>query len=417
MTAIVCSTRMSIAADRINQALEACDSLSAKIKLAKSHPEFLRAGIKFLTFKHSPQDFVTMMDRLIQCRCDFRQKGMRWLHTPSRCRTDGLSTASGTDLVFDAVATVIQCVILALSELTQHKFRTGNSSDDERPWPQGPEDLLPFGPKDSVDGLELWAAQVPNGYSIFELAGHLASFYGPFGVEVFQYPNYTFPLARTFQHLRAAITFYHEGDSSPLAREHFFTLPIITIFQFFDALFSIDLNHFKKMIFLRGDWLKPTLTSLTTLLPILPPEHHSRIRMFVSWITSFANAKWDPKTEVVEAELDYSLLEETTKQLDQLEVYFHAMRETRKLGCWNIQCPSQYEAIHTRLCGRCTLIRFCGEKVSVFNPGNTPTGIKVCPVSKGCVEVCSTTPQGSLRKGLLFERSSWLCRLVTLVDN
>lgn len=230
----LCSTTMAVTAGLIDLAIIACDSLSAQIKLARSHPEFLRAGIKFLTLKRSPQDFEAMINHLVLCRCDFGQTEMKKLHAHTSCRTNGRVSDSGLDLVFDAVGTVIQCIILALSGLSQHKFRTGTSTDDEQPWPQGPKDLLPFGLRDSVAGLDLWAVRPPNGYPIFSLAGRLATFYAPFATEIFQ--NSTFALARPCQHLKAIIKIYHDGDSSPLARKRFFTTPLNQILQFLDDL-------------------------------------------------------------------------------------------------------------------------------------------------------------------------------------
>ena len=369
MGANVCSIRMGIAADRIDQALETCDSVSAKTKLAKSHPEFLRAGIKFLTFNQSPEEIETMLEHLIPCRCDFGQKGMRRLHTPRR---GGTLSANGLDLLFDAVTAVAQCITLALSELTKHKFRTGKSSNGEQSWPQGPEDLLPFGPKDSVAGLELWVAGPPGtGCTIFKLAGRLATFYAPFAVEVFQYPHFTFPLVRPCHRLKDAITFYHEGDSSPLARDRFFTYPINAIFRFFDNLSDVDTQRFHLMIVARGNLLKPIFTPLTTILSTLPPEWN-QVRGFVSYLSSFAYAEPDPETGSVSVKLDVDQLAET---VDMLQGAFHMMGTARKMGCWNIRCPSHSEVIHSRLCSRCTLIRFCGEKVSIitFVPGDIPT--------------------------------------------
>jgi hypothetical protein len=183
MRANVCSERLAIAADRIEQALEACDSFSEKTKLTKSHPALVREGNKFLTSKQSEQDLRMVIESLKRCRCDFGQKGMRRLHTPSKGRTHSATDPQAQ--VFDALATVAKCVILALSGLTKHQFRSGNSTNGEQRWPQGPEDLLPFGPKDSVAGLDLWVRGLPNAYFIFELAGALALFYAPFGAEVF----------------------------------------------------------------------------------------------------------------------------------------------------------------------------------------------------------------------------------------
>jgi len=263
------------------------------------------------------------------------------------------------------VATVIQCILLALSGLSQHKFRTGNSTDGEQPWPQGPKDLLPFGPKDSVAGLDLWVVRPPNGYTIFSLAGRLATFYAPFATEIFR--NFTFTLVRPCQHLEAIITFYHEGDSSPLARERFFTSPINQILQFLDDLLQVDPVRYRRMIVVRGGWLKPILTPLTTILSSQPSEPlWIRTRMQVNFLNTYANAKLDPNTGVPLVKFDLDLFAEAAETMNPLEQAFYLLRDTRKLGCCNFHCPLQSEVIHLRLCSRCNLVRFCGKKVSAI---------------------------------------------------
>ena len=207
-----------------------------------------------------------MVNRSVQCRCDFGQTGMRRLHTP---RSPRLSV-HGSDL-FEAVGAVSNCIILALSELSQHRFRTGHSNNDELRWPQGSEDLLPFGPKVSVAGLDLWVAGPPYGYIIFKLAGTLALSHVPFAREVFQCPNFTFALVRPCEHLKAAVKFYHEVPS-PLPQMQFFSHPIMAISQFFDDLSQVDTAQFNTMLVARGDWLKLILTPLATILFTLPPE-------------------------------------------------------------------------------------------------------------------------------------------------
>jgi hypothetical protein len=362
---------MGVAADCIDQALEARNSVSKKTKFAKSYPELLRAGIKFLTCNQSPDKHVAMINHLGACRCDIGQTIMRRLHKPGRYRIDGRVKINPPVLIYDAVATISNLIILNLSERTQHKFRTGNANNGEHCWPKGPEDLLPYGPKDSVAGLEHWAASPPNGYIIFKLAGCLASFHVPFAKEIFQYPVFSFPLARPCQHLEAATKFYDQGDSSPLARTHFFTYPVMTIFQFFDDLSLLDTPQYNMMITVRGDWLKPMLTPLMTILSTLPPEW-SKIRMHLNYLSSYANAELDRKTGVALIKFDRSQFSEAIERRDPLEEAFKVMVDARKRGCWNIECPSGSDAIHSRLCGKCNLIRFCGEKVSVipFIPGN-----------------------------------------------
>lgn len=362
----VCAIRIGVAADCIDQALEACSSNAAKTKIAKSYPEFLRAGIKFLMTKQSPLEQVTMMNRLTTCRCDFGQAGMRRLHKPGRDRTDGRVRVDAFTLVFDAVATISNCLILAIADLTQHKFRTGRTSTGEKYWPQGPEDLLPHGPKESLVGLELWVAAAPLGYIIFKLAGCLALFHVPFAQEVFRSPNFTFTLARPVQHLEEAVKFYEEGDSSPLARTHFFTYPVMTIFSFFKDLSKFDTPQFNTMIVARGSWVSPILARLTKILSTLPPEW-SPTRSFINFLTAYATAKVDPATGLWMAKFERDQVLAERQYFDDLEEAFNTMVDARKMGCWNIQCSLESEIIHSRLCSKCNLIRFCGEMVSLLS--------------------------------------------------
>jgi hypothetical protein len=365
MKAKVCVIRLSIAADRIDQELEACTSTAAKTELAKSYPELLRAGIKFITFNRPPQDHVAMVNHLIMCRCDFQvsQTGMRRLHKPTRDRIDGRVGVNVFVCLFDVVATICNCLILALADLTQHKFRTGNIVTGEQRWPQGPEDLFPYGPKDSVVGLEYWVTTKRSfGCIIFKLAGCLALFHVPFAQEVFQSPEFTFALALPVEHLEEAVKFYEEGDSSPLARTHCFTYPVMTIFEFFDNLLHCDAHQFNRMTVARRHWISPVLARLTIILSQLP-LNWSKTRSLVQHLTVYANAEVDPVTGFPLITIDRELL---TEHSDLLEDAFNTMVDARKMGCWNITCSSASEVIHSRLCSQCNLIRFCGEKVRAF---------------------------------------------------
>jgi len=358
MKANVCAIRLSVAADRIDQALETCSSVAEKIKMAKSYPELLRAGIKFLTFKQPPPDYTAMLNHLMSCHCDFGQTGMRRFHKPNRYRIDGQVRVNMIALVFDAVATVSNCLILALADLTQHKFRAENANTREQPWPQGPEDLLPPGSKDALVGLDNWLAVAGLGYIVFKLAGCLAMFYVPFAQEIFQSPLL---LARPLGHLEKAIKFYDDGDSSPVAHTHFFSHPVMTIFEFWENISKCDTPQFNTMFAFRGRSLSPVLARLTTILSTLPQEW-SKTRTFAQFLTAYANAEVDPVTGAALIKFERSKLLAESPHRDLLEDAFTAMVDARKMGCCNITCPSTPNAIHSRLCSKCNLIRFCGEK-------------------------------------------------------
>ena len=397
LKANVCAVRLGVAADRINQALEGCSSIAAKTQLAQSYPRLLRAGIQFLTFKQQPPDHIAMVNRLNACSCDFGQTGMRQLHKPSRYRPDGRVQINMTTLIFDAVTTVSNCLILALANLTQHKFRNANANKaGDLNWPQGPADLLPHGLKDSLVGLELWVAGAPYGYIIFKLVGYLSLFYVPFAQEVLESPN--FALARPVEHLKEAVKFYDEGDSSPLARTHFFTSPVKSIFGFFSDLQRCDTPQFNIMITFRGSWISPVLARLTTILSPLPQEW-SKTRTLVAFMSAWANAEID--RGVATARFDRESFTELPF-FDAVEKAFDGMVEARRVGCMNIACPSvPVEVIHSRLCSRCNLVRYCGEKVRNLSLIHFAITILIAEeslaVPKGGLEMRYTSPQALLR--------------------
>ena len=379
---IICAIRIGLAAGRIEQELEACTTIAARIRIAKSYPNFLRAGIKFLTFNQHLSDHVAMVNHLILCQCDLSRARMRNLHNPSQYGDD--DPLFGCISLFEAVATVSNCIILALADSTQHKFR--NASSKQNYWPRGPEDLLPYGPKKSLIGLELWVTAPPFGHFIFKLAGSLASFYAPFAQEVFQLPYSTFALVRPIQHLEAAVAFYDEDNSSffthPiravseffrtlgqsdrarfisfLVHTSLFAYPVKAVFEFFHALGECDRSRFNIMIIAHGHWILPILARLTTILSRLPMEW-SETRTQVQFLTALVNI--DPVTRSIilsEHELSTRL-----PSLDALEGAFDEIVGIRKRGCCNITCSSASQAAHSQLCHKCDLIRFCGKKVSV----------------------------------------------------
>ncbi|CAA7262393.1 unnamed protein product [Cyclocybe aegerita] len=361
MKADACPVRMAVAADCINLAFEACTSVAAEAKLAKSHPELLRAGVKFLTHKQSPQDHCAMMNHLSTCRCDFNQPGMRRAHKPNRHRPDGRIEVCSMTLLFDAMSTICMCLVVALEERTQHKFYTGNAGNGEKLWPQGPEDLLPEGPKDAVLGLELWVVDTSYGCFIFKLASRLALFYKPFAREAFQAWDFPFALVRPSLHLQEAVKFYDDSDpsrTSPRAFTFFFQLPVVVIVNFFDTFMHYDTRLFKAMICLRGRWFTPIFARLTT---ILSTQECGGICSLSRYITAYANAEIDCTTGLMTVTFEREFMTKLQHR-DLLGHAFTTMVMVRRMGCWNIACPSASQAIYSRLCSKCNLIRFCGEQ-------------------------------------------------------
>lgn len=358
-----CIIRMSVSAGRIDQELDACTSIAEKTKLAKSHPEFLRAGIKFLTFNQPWKEHRAMVERLaaIVCGCNFRQAGMVAFHTFCRKPADRPVTA-----IFEAVITVCNFLILALADLTRHQFRSANVSGDKN-WPQGPDDLLPSGLEGSVYGLRHWVTFPPDGSIVFKLIGSLALFYAPFTREVLHTENGTHLYVLAFMHLQAATKFYNEGDSSPSARVRLFIYPVKTIIEYFDTLQLCDTPGFNLMPIAHQDMVSLILTHLSAILSTLPAEW-SKYRGTVNFMLSWANAKVDRATGLVHVKLERDTFAEEIERSDPLRKAFEDLTFARKMGCLNITCSSADEAIHSRLCSKCNLVRFCGEKVRISHP-------------------------------------------------
>lgn len=355
---IDCIIRMSVCAGRIDQELDACTSIAAKTKLAKSHPEFLRAGIKFLTFNQPWKEHRAMVERLaaVVCGCNFRQARMDAFHTFCRKPAKFPVTA-----IFETVTTICNFLILALADLTQHQFRNANASGDKN-WPQGPDDLLPSGLEGSVYGLRHWVTFPPDGFIVFKLIGSLALFYAPFTREVLHTENGSHLFVLPFMHLQAATKFYNEGDSSPSARARLFTNPVKTVIEYFGTLQRCDTPQFNLTILPHKEMVSLILTRLSPILSTLPAEW-STYRLIVNFMLSWAEATVDRAAGLFNVKFERHTFTEEIESSDPLRRAFEQFTFARKMGCLSITCSSADEAIHSRLCSKCNLVRFCGEKV------------------------------------------------------
>lgn len=357
MSSKVCRVALSSAADRINQELEGI-TVSARTKFVKGHPAFLRAGIAFLTVKRTPREHLAMLNHLHSpCRCNLSRDEIARLHTsPSdRMTTDRT--------IFDmVVTTVVNCLVLAIADLTQHKFRAGKAKNSQQYWPHGPDDLLPNGLENSIAGLELWVAGPPQGYAVFRLAGRLALFHVPFASELFKL-EHNFTMHRPIQHIQKAIELFNDSSLSDSKPPEAFCQSVKTIVQFFADLMRCDTARFNITTVLVRNSMSPVITSLSKLLSTLPLEEWRETRLRVQHIVTWANADVDMKTGLVTACFERSTIEPFLASINHLKSNYEAMAEARKTGCSNITCPSTQEVIHSRLCSQCNLIRYCGEKV------------------------------------------------------
>lgn len=121
-------------------------------------------------------------------------------------------------------------------------------------------------------------------------------------------------------------------------------------------------------------------------------------------MSAWANAEID--RGVITARFDRESFTELPS-FDAVEEAFNTMVEASKVGCMNIACPSvPAEVIHSRLCSRCNLVRYCGEKVSNLSLIHLTILIaeESFAVPKGGLEMCYTSPQAFLHNHSLFER-------------
>ncbi|KAF8874444.1 hypothetical protein CPB84DRAFT_1752961 [Gymnopilus junonius] len=332
-----CAKRMSVAADRIDQALEARTSLSEKIKFARSHPDFLRAGIKFLTLNQTKDDWESMMKHLTECHCAF-PRSRKNPHYPNRIQTDGRFALGDSVRVFDVVFTVSTCIILALTNLTQDKFYTSMTSSGKTLWPQSPEDLLPYGPNATLTGLTLWLDDPPEGVIIFKLAVRLALYHAPFSKKVFD-PELA--VGRTVLHLATATGYYNKG-LSPRQCLRLFTKPVLAVLDFFEDLTICDIAGFLNMFIGGHAWVQRVFPPVRDILRTMPYEWAKTIRI-LGYIIGCADADWNEDGVLsinVGTAADMLLLHDLPQVNSGAEHALRALIQARNNGCWNVTCPS-----------------------------------------------------------------------------
>jgi hypothetical protein len=305
-----------------------------------------------------------MVENLSRCRCNLDQPGIKELHSPtsldSSLNNSELTQFTNIIHLRFSVHTVIDCIQLALYGQTKHKFRSEKSttkSNEDQPWPQDPEDLLPFGPEDSVDGIELWA-EGPGGYYMYKLATSLALYYHPFSRAMVRPPDYAFAMVRASKHLTGVMDFYDE-DPSCAESQDLFEWPITVIFDYFQLLVNHD--KFYAMMKATGNTISPVLARLSAILAALPAKDWiTDTRVGIEVLSSFAN------NDLAGMRKRTAPIANTIR--DPVYDAFAEMAMVRKGGCANTTCPNTSGTVYARLCSQCNVMRFCGEHVRLrFN--------------------------------------------------
>lgn len=382
MEPIMCACMMFLSSIAIQHAIVTSPTIPARIKLARSLPKLLRSGIKFLTKKRSREEFQALIHNLTQnCRCD-QDPDVKSLEERLAQMRVKPKTSDPMNLR-KAIHTVVDCIQLALHGQTKHKFRRTDKNSEagpldvlsSQPWPQDPEDLLPFGPVDSVDGLDLWA-EGPGGYYMYRLATSLALYYHPFQEAMVRPPDFTFAIVRASKHLTGVMDVYEADAPSSLSSTsdallflggpslssrsrsrddpELFQWPISFIFDFFQILVNHD--KFAAMMRTHGKTISPVLERLSGILSKLPAEEWiTDTRVGIEVLRGFANNDLKGMSKRAKPLVDAIR--------DPIYDAFADMSMVRKGGCSNMTCPHAQDTVHARLCGQCNLMRFCGEKV------------------------------------------------------
>lgn len=362
-----CHLRMRVASDCISSALRACNNDSSRKKAIARYPQFLRAGMNFLTRKQSTAAHAAMVKQLCdcQCLCNFHNlEEMLALHdVPLREEDIRMPQPLQNNHHLMLVArTIVDSIASILTGITVGKFRSDSQSSQQssnRPWPTSPEDLFPSGCVDAVDGLELWATEV-GGHGIYTLATCLAGFHPPFSRATFQPPSYVFALERPLKHLDAAMDAYSSDLTNPS-----FCAVVSSIMAFLGYHFITSDTSASNLAILRANsqLADPIITRLWAVYSPLPRSHH--VRATIAIVRDLANITTNPQTGAISIRPGHNLAL-LSGEVAFLNVYTSAlssMRATRRGGCSNIGCPTKESGGYAHLCTKCDLVRYCGKKV------------------------------------------------------
>ncbi|TEB29027.1 hypothetical protein FA13DRAFT_1793518 [Coprinellus micaceus] len=239
-------------------------------------------------------------------------------------------------LLDNAVKVIINLIHIALAGLPKHEFLPNPENDEIPPWPTNAKDLFPFSLLDTIYGFDFWVEWFGiQGWEIYRLCDLLVGYYQPFSQAILQEP---FPRPK-------------EHSSS----QEFFILPIQFLTEWFKTLLlQHPQENFREMIRENAATVVPVLTGLRSRLSPLNGAHWENIRVGLKVLVSLANDSVDT------LHLGQRTVEVKWKRTPQDALL--AMRAAHRGGCSNLGCPHKQEAVQTRVCGKCGILRFCGEK-------------------------------------------------------
>ena len=365
----ICASDFCLAMHRINEACGDDASPATKKKIAKSLPQMMRAAIRFLTLKQTTEEHDTLIQHLTECQCLICRTA----------RSEISQEAFDSEYLHHTIRSLCRLLMAVLAEMPQTKFRsekTGRSSSAQ-PWPQDPDDLLPYGVEDSVEGLALWlGGEYGFEPELFYLAGRLGHFHLPFAREILRAPfklSITLPL-RQAEHWMDLHQSGKPYDLSPEKRTQLFATRICDVLSFFQFLFLAEPGAYYG--FLRSHRLLhiPTLKRLAIYLSTLSiPEDglgyvdQGMTIKDVGIIASALRGMVEREVGMGEHARKFGLAPiSNLPQLTDPEHVYTLIITVRRGGCWNISCLSdeaQGSTLPSRLCSNCNILRYCGQTV------------------------------------------------------
>ncbi|KAF6751417.1 hypothetical protein DFP72DRAFT_1047739 [Ephemerocybe angulata] len=313
-----------------------------------------------------------MVIRLAHCRCHNLTQGrgpeaveqLKKLHGSRRDHmSEENNVIRGIFAIRNTVDFLITLITVALSSLTTLKFRPqiAGVDDQDQPWPQSSEDLLPAGLPGSVQGLENWTREKGGTSKVFSLAKALSTHYRPFALALLQPPDYTFAISRPLVHLTAVMDFYqyHSKSTSTPGFED----TASAVFDFFQVFFMQDpADTFDEMIRAKVDEMAPVFERLAAIISSFPGRSGSGPAPQDQWSEILIGIQLFLSLGGKRTTLDAGVAQLAQDMVDPVRDAVSGMAEARKGGCANLLCPKKIGSVYAKLCSKCDLIRFCGPE-------------------------------------------------------
>lgn len=331
--------------------------------------------MQFMTYEECSISRTEIVKLLLHCTHGCQSCPMIPLDDPTD--DESLNEAYHT-LLSVPIILLSQLLIKALAELTRNKFRNSKPGAESynQPWPLCPVDLFPNGMENAVKGISFWADKrysvgdpIPS-IVMLDLAANLASFHTPFARECMQ-PPYRLGLLQPLIQLEESVLMpsfpeiQHPKMSSIMYEREI--LPVVSIIE---ALLFCDRDGFIEMLVNTQDKVLPIIERLTARIAELPAPVWGSHMALLKGFVAMAKATKDPQTGAYiipdnDATQEFNKAKAVVENRTfDIRSTFEVMVPARRGGCWNIACPDSGASgmPKLRLCSRCDLLRYCGQK-------------------------------------------------------